>query len=225
MATVTMADHAEDPGLAPASAPVPEQPAGRRRRRRRTQAERSAATREKVITAATECIAELGYAAATMTRIAERAGVSWGAMQHQFGDKDAIIDAVVERSLEGFVASMRGLRRAEPILEDRVRAFTERAWQNFQGPGFKAVLNIVLQRRDKVERIASVLGNEWSEIFGDLGLSTEQLFAAQRVAFVMLAGIATESVLIPGAPDTRMHFDILERALIGMLSGGSASGR
>ncbi len=195
--------------------------AGGRRRRRRTQAERSAETQNKVIRAATECIAEFGYARATMTRIAQRAGVSWGAMQHQFGDKDAIIDAVVEHSLDAFVASMNGLREAAPVLEDRVRAFTERAWENFQGPGFQAVLNIVLQRRDKVERIAAVLGRQWSDAFSDLGLSGEQLFAAQRLAFVMLAGIATESVLIPGAPDTRMHFEVLERALVGMLSGAN----
>ncbi len=191
------------------------------RRRRRKQAERSAETREKVIRAATECIAELGYAGATMSRIAERAGVSWGAMQHQFGEKDAIVDAVIARTLESFAERMQGLRGGEPLLERRVRAFTEGAWEIFKGPEFHAVLNVVLQRRDKVAWIASELGVQWQEMFGDLELSAEEQFAAQRFAFVMLGGIATESVLIPGVEDTRMHFEVLERTLLGMLGGGA----
>ena len=81
-----------------------------RPRMRRTQEERSAATRAKVIEAATECVAELGYRGATMSTMAQRAGVSWGAMQHQFGEKDAIFDAVLERVMERLRENFHGLR-------------------------------------------------------------------------------------------------------------------
>jgi len=191
-----------------------------RRRRRRTQAERSAATCEKVVRAATDCIAELGLSNATMSRIAERAGVSWGAMQHQFGEKDAIIDAVIERSLEEFSRQMEGLREAEPDLARRVRAFTERAWVIFNGPTYRAILSILLQRREKTERIATVLTELWAEIFGGLGLTDEQQFAAQRFTFVLLSGIATESVVVPGAGSPESHFAVLERTLLELLGGG-----
>ncbi|NIV48010.1 MAG: TetR family transcriptional regulator, partial [Gammaproteobacteria bacterium] len=63
-----------------------------------TQAERSALTRETVIQAVVDCIVEEGINAATAARIAERSGVTWGAIVHQFGDKDSLLLAVVERS-------------------------------------------------------------------------------------------------------------------------------
>ncbi len=186
---------------------------------RRTQAERSAATREKVIRAATECIAEGGFGAATMTRIAERAGVTWGAMQHQFGDKDAIIDAVIDRSVAAFAESMQGLRETEPELPARIHAFAERAWLVFKQPAYAAILEILLHRREKTERIASVFTPLWSEVFADLDLGEAEQIAAQRFTFVMLSGIATESVLVPGFGDSKEHFDILETTLLKLLQG------
>ena len=196
--------------------------AWRRRGERRTQAERSAETREKVVRAATECVAELGYSGATMSAIAQRAGVTWGAMQHQYGDKDAIIDAVLERSVEEFALQMEGLREAEPVLEGRVHAFVERAWAIFEAPFYKAILSILLHRREKTGRIAEVFNELWGEVFGDLGLSRLQQFAAQRFTFVLLSGIATESLVVPGVEDSRGHFGVLEANLLRMLGGGAS---
>jgi AcrR family transcriptional regulator len=193
---------------------------GSRARNRRTQAERSAETRARVVRAATECVGELGYAGATTARIAERAGVTWGAMQHQFGDKEAIIDAVIDHTLEEFARQMGGLREAEPVLGRRVHAFTERAWAIFERPSYRAILSILLHRREKTERIAAVLTKQWVAIFGDLRLSPEQQFAAQRFTFVLLSGIATESLVVPGVEDSRSHFEVLERNLLRMLSSG-----
>lgn len=196
-----------------------------RARRRRTQAERSAETRARVVWAATECIGELGYAGATMARIADRAGVTWGAMQHQFGDKDAIIDAVIDRTLGEFARQMEGLRAAEPPLARRVQAFAKRAWAIFEGPSYRAILSILLHRREKTERIAAALTEQWAQIFGDLKLSAEQQLAAQRFTFVLLSGIATESLVVPGVEDSRSHFEILEGTLLRLLGAGDSTGR
>ena len=69
----------------------------------RTHAERSSDTRDKVIQAAIRCIAKYGYRQATVTRIAALSGVSWGGIQHQFGNKAAIIQAVLDHTLDEFV--------------------------------------------------------------------------------------------------------------------------
>jgi AcrR family transcriptional regulator len=177
-----------------------------------------------VVRAASECIAELGYSNATMTEIARRAGVTWGAMQHQFGDKEAIIDAVIEWSLEEFARQMQGLRQGEPEIESRVHAFAQRAWVVFRGPVYRVILGILLQHREKTERIAEVMNGVWEDCFGDLNLPEEQQFAAQRFTFVLLAGIATESVVVPWAGDARDHFVVLERTLLEMLRGKPAAG-
>jgi AcrR family transcriptional regulator len=204
--------------------PMPADAAARRKRSRRTQAERSAETREKIITAATACIAQRGVSNATMYHIAQRSGVTWGAMQHQFGDKDAIIDAVVERSIQEFADCMKGLREAEPDLRARIRAFTDRAWRVFKGPSYRVILNILLQQRERTERIAAAFTALWFDIFGDLHLSRERQLAAQRFTFVMLSGIATESVLVPGVETSKHHFEVIEGTLLSML-GSPASDR
>lgn len=198
--------------------------AARKKKSRRTQAGRSAETREKIITAATACIAQRGVSNTTMSHIAQRSGVTWGAMQHQFGDKDAIIDAVIERSIHEFIESMQGLREAEPDLRARVRAFTDRAWRVFKGPSYRVILNILLQQREKTERMAAAFTALWSDIFGDLRLSRERQLSAQRFTFVMLSGIATESVLVPGVEASKQHFEVIEDTLLSML-GSPAFGR
>jgi AcrR family transcriptional regulator len=63
---------------------------------RRTQAERSAATQGALLTAARRLWGERGYAEVGTPEIVEAAGVTRGAMYHQYADKAALFRAVVE---------------------------------------------------------------------------------------------------------------------------------
>ncbi|MCX2929041.1 TetR/AcrR family transcriptional regulator [Mycobacterium sp. CVI_P3] len=63
---------------------------------RRTQAERSATTQEALRKAARELWGERGYAEVGTPEIAQRAGVTRGAMYHQYADKAALFLDVVE---------------------------------------------------------------------------------------------------------------------------------
>ena len=63
---------------------------------RRTQAERSASTRAALLSAARELFAEHGFAATGREQIAERAGVTRGALYHHFASKELLFRAVVE---------------------------------------------------------------------------------------------------------------------------------
>ena len=65
--------------------------------KRRTQHERSAATRAALIAAARRLWAERGYAAVGTPEIATAAGVTRGAMYHQFEDKASLFREVIER--------------------------------------------------------------------------------------------------------------------------------
>ena len=67
---------------------------------RETQATRSARTRGALLTAARELFAENGFAATGREEIAERAGVTRGALYHHFASKTELAAAVVEQ-LEG----------------------------------------------------------------------------------------------------------------------------
>ena len=196
---------------------------------RRTQEERSAETRSKVIRAAAECLAELGFKGATMSAIAERAGVTWGAMQHHFGDKNAILDAVLESALAELEAGLSDLDEVEPEIEKRVRAFIPKADALLRGPGYRAFVEIQLNRaRDEArepraeatwsEQVAGALARVWKRAFGDLGIAPRKLQAARRFSFMVLSGIAAETMLFPGFDFSRQHLRILEENLLRMLS-------
>src|SRR5580658_5060129 len=63
---------------------------------RRTQADRSATTRDALIAAARRLFAAQGFAEVPTDAIVAAAGVTRGALYHQFADKTALFDAVLE---------------------------------------------------------------------------------------------------------------------------------
>lgn len=69
--------------------------------KRRTQEERSAATRHALVSAARRLWAERGYAGVGTPEIARAAGLTRGAMYHQFSDKAALFLAVIEEVGQG----------------------------------------------------------------------------------------------------------------------------
>ncbi|MEV0249403.1 TetR/AcrR family transcriptional regulator [Nocardia sp. NPDC050712] len=58
--------------------------------------DRSRATRQRLLEATIDCLAERGWAAATVSVVAERAGVSRGAAQHHFPTREDLITAALE---------------------------------------------------------------------------------------------------------------------------------
>ena len=65
-------------------------------RARRTQADRSAATRDALVAAARRLFAAQGFAEVPADAIVAEAGVTRGALYHQFADKTALFGAVLE---------------------------------------------------------------------------------------------------------------------------------
>jgi AcrR family transcriptional regulator len=75
-------------------------------RKRRSQAERSAATATALVEAARRLWSERGYAAVGTPEIAAAAGVTRGALYHQFADKAALFGAVAEAVEAGVTARL-----------------------------------------------------------------------------------------------------------------------
>ena len=65
---------------------------------RRTQGERTATTRAALIDAARELFGREGYAAVGTERVARHAGVTRGALYHQFADKSELFAAVLDQA-------------------------------------------------------------------------------------------------------------------------------
>jgi AcrR family transcriptional regulator len=85
---------------------------------RRTQAERTAATRARLLEAGRALFATDGYAAVSTQAIVDAAGVTRGALYHQFGDKAGLFDAVYEEVERDVVAAiMTRIAAAAPATQ------------------------------------------------------------------------------------------------------------
>lgn len=195
--------------------------------RRRTQAERSAGTREKVIQAVIQCIAEEGLPNASVARIAERAGVTWGAIAHQFGDKESLLLAVVERNIE---AIERDLARAVQLHHlsprERVSLLIDRAWHHISQPTSVAYTELVLYgrahpqgsiRRRQAELALTSSRRIWQGLFGDLGLDARKLNTARTLASTAMLGMSIQGLLEPVRPTYREELEALKRIIAELL--------
>jgi AcrR family transcriptional regulator len=71
-----------------------------------TQDERNRATRGALISAGRALFAERGYAAVSVAQLAERAGVTTGALYHQFASKQGLFRAVYTELVQGVWAKV-----------------------------------------------------------------------------------------------------------------------
>ena len=83
------------------------------------QAEKSLLTQSQIVEATMQCLIELGYAQTTTDKIAQKAGVSRGAMTHHFKSRDAVFIAAAR-----YVTELRAAEYGEAIGKVRVPAGT-----------------------------------------------------------------------------------------------------
>ncbi|SDJ82137.1 TetR/AcrR family transcriptional regulator [Nonomuraea jiangxiensis] len=87
------------------------------------------ARRAQIVASAVEVIAEVGFAHASLARIAKHAGISKGVISYHFGSKDELMEEVVGRVYstigEHVAEKMAGLRTATEMIRTHVRSVAE----------------------------------------------------------------------------------------------------
>lgn len=89
---------------------------------RRTRAEMMEETRRKLVAAARVAFAEKGFADTSMDDLTAAAGLTRGALYHNFGDKKGLFAAVVDEIDAEMAARARTLAEAEPTTWDALLA-------------------------------------------------------------------------------------------------------
>jgi AcrR family transcriptional regulator len=143
---------------------------------RRTQAERTAATRARLLEAGRALFATDGYAAVSTQAIVDAAGVTRGALYHQFGDKAGLFDAVYEEVERDVVAAiMTRIAAAAPATQlEAMRIGARLFLEECSSP--------------KVQRIVlidapAVLGwDRWREVGMRYGLGIVEAMLMQAIA-------------------------------------------
>lgn len=107
-------------------------PPDRFRARKQPKQQRSAETRERILSAAARVFAEYGYRGGTTNRIAAAADISIGSLYQYFPNKDAILAALTDAHMEAG-AELVGTQVAGGLpssLEDQLRLFTRATIDN-----------------------------------------------------------------------------------------------
>ena len=169
------------------------------------QAERSAATRAKLISATIETLNALGYTATTTIEVVRRAGVSRGAMLHHFATRGELILATAEQVLREQEVERRDTLRTIERGEQRFYAITDAMWNTMQQPEAVALTEIMLGARSDPEIHApfSRLMKEFNrhlldgpvEVAEDLGYADLRLVRAMsRLHIAAMRGLVIDKL-------------------------------
>jgi AcrR family transcriptional regulator len=187
-------------------------------------ADQADATKGALVAAARQLFTDRGYAATSTTEIADRAGVTRGALYHHFAAKDDLFGAVFEQ-LEAEVAehvAREALTGADPLEQLRL--------------GCRAFLDVCLD--PAVQRIVllegpAVLGWEtWQEIeerygYGLVVAGVETAIAAglvetqpvEPLAHVLFGALAQAGMVVARADDPGAARTEMEAAMDRLLDG------
>ena len=196
---------------------------------RRSHAERTAETRGRVINAVIESIAEVGFQRTTAAEITRRAGVTWGAVQHHYQDKEGILIAVLEESFKTFAGVLGTPPDPERNLKSRVEIFVRRSWQHFSSTHYRSTTQILLNlpieieipwRREMLDEWKRI----WSGFFPESNPTRRQSIELMVYAISVFTGLATTTMLDgERAPARSRELSFLEETLVQHL--GSKKGR
>ncbi len=198
-------------------------------RERRSHAERRADTRQRIISAAVKSIAELGFQRTTAMQIAERAGVTWGAVQHHFGGKDGMLHAVLEETFRRFEERIGDLNVEKLSLESRVSLFVDRAWEHFSSDHYRSTFEILLNDAPEAPdnwqlEMSRSWDRVWSRVFSDAAISRQRHYTLQHYTVSALSGLASTKILGGNLARTRAaELDLLKDTLIKELSAKKGS--
>ncbi|HWW52956.1 MAG TPA: TetR/AcrR family transcriptional regulator [Acidimicrobiales bacterium] len=96
----------------------------------KTQQERRADTRQRLLTAARDVIAERGVAGASVDALAEAADRTSGALYAQFGNKDGLLLALLDHWKKATANAIEADFEATSSIDERLRSL----WANFINP-------------------------------------------------------------------------------------------
>jgi AcrR family transcriptional regulator len=159
-------------------------------------------TREKVILAAIDCIYRDGFHAAHTNRIAEEAGVSWGVLQYHFGDKDGLLQAVIDYIFNDFAGTLEETTLQGEALQPRVRQLIDVVLKLVSKKEYRVSIAILrnagkdeassINGQKQVARWAKKTSELWHALFADNIKEPTQSDIARHLMFATLRGMADE---------------------------------
>ncbi len=173
---------------------------------------KSEKTRASILAATLDCFHELGYSITTTEKVAQKAGVSRGAMLHHFPNRLDLVRAAVRYLYEKRL-SMFGeteLKINEGAEHSRIDEGIDAYWQQLHSPLFTVFHELQVAARtdadlhDVLESCNEELDRSWGKlarsVFPDLALS-EEFENANMLTMFLLEGMAASGQTTGPAPE------------------------
>ncbi len=192
-------------------------PARARRSRHREEARRA-------ILGSTEALLlEAGEDAFSIRRLTTRCGYSAPTIYHYFGDKDGLIEALLEEPFQQLVRRVRQVeRRADPLeyMRELAWAFVDFGLRN---PTFYRLLTKARQRVPAAEEARDIMQAPLLELAAEGRLLTRDVKTAQQAAWAMLHGLTDLQIQRPDDPwTTDLNEEAIDLLLRGMIRAARA---
>jgi AcrR family transcriptional regulator len=167
---------------------------------------RSRNTREKLINAALDCIAELGFHGATMDLIVARAGVSRGAQVHHFPTKLTLITEAFDAMLNSFIVDLRSHMESIRLRDEKPNELFKYLWETyFSAQLFSVTMELVVQAKTNVElrtelipiveRFHRNIDDSWYLLCRDSNAEDNKLVLMLNLTLSLLRGMGFQKVL------------------------------
>jgi AcrR family transcriptional regulator len=172
-------------------------------------------TRARMLAAAVDCILEEGYYRASSNRIAQRAGVTWGVIQHHFGTREQLLLAVARDGVEHLLTSLQDAAITGDTVEERVASLVDTIWENYRRPAFLAHMQILLNLSKDPGTSAATkkaladterpIGALWRQLVDQVPLRGELPPGMRTVIFSLIRGVAIGEGMLSALPHTSGH--------------------
>ena len=165
--------------------------------------------RQAILATAIQCLAAGGPDAMSANRIAKEAGVTWGTIQHQFGDSDGVWSAVMGLVAVELTRNPTGLSARHRSLATRVATTVEWLRVALDRPSARAVQTIrmglphdpaqLAREFPKTAASLEAVDAAWSvmieEMLNDVVASRSKIHRVQQLLPAAMHGIQMQSEL------------------------------
>jgi len=179
-------------------------------------------TRERVIKAAIDSIYRDGFYAAHTNKIAKEAGVSWGVLQYHFGDKDGLLQAVLDHIFDDFQRTLASASLNGKSLRERLGQIIDITWGLISKKEYRVSIAILrnagkdesskINGQKQTKQWAKRMSQLWDELLQDDVTDSANSEVARRLLFASLRGLADD--VNPGGRLTKASWKE-ERAALG----------
>ncbi len=193
---------------------------------------RGSETRSKVIKAGIRCIIDHGFHNASTNTIARQANVTWGTLQHQFGDKASLLEAILEFCFEQHMEQMAASTGQQQTLKERISSLVDTVWRSQQTEHNRVIAEILqgIQRDSELkqrfnpslQKLRDAYNQQWQDFFADVAIDVEQMEAIKQLTYSALRGLYIDLPIRSSSEGIELAKQLLKQAIFDAFSTAQA---